>query len=154
MKEPLHRLTAVPLVLSGLLCPTGISPPRGESPLSGEAIIKTDFRKNSGKCFTRAENRVIMKEYLCASCTLSTKFGALREKRGEIPRPAHRRKGENSVSMVYAVANQKGGVGKSTTVVNLGAYLGSRGKRVLCVDIDPQGNTTRSEEHTSELQSR
>ena len=44
--------------------------------------------------------------------------------------------------MVYAVANQKGGVGKSTTVVNLGAYLGSRGKRVLCVDIDPQGNTT------------
>ena len=83
-----------------------------------------------------------MKEYLCASCTLSTKFGALREKRGEIPRPAHRRKGENSVSMVYAVANQKGGVGKSTTVVNLGAYLGSRGKRVLCVDIDPQGNTT------------
>lgn len=46
------------------------------------------------------------------------------------------------MSMVYAVANQKGGVGKSTTVVNLGAYLGSRGKRVLCVDIDPQGNTT------------
>lgn len=44
--------------------------------------------------------------------------------------------------MVYAVANQKGGVGKSTTVVNLGAYLGSRGKQVLCVDIDPQGNTT------------
>ena len=46
------------------------------------------------------------------------------------------------MSMVYAVANQQGGVGKSTTVVNLGAYLGSRGKRVLCVDIDPQGNTT------------
>ena len=46
------------------------------------------------------------------------------------------------MSIVYAVANQKGGVGKSTTVVNLGAYLGSRGKRVLCVDIDPQGNTT------------
>jgi chromosome partitioning protein len=43
---------------------------------------------------------------------------------------------------VYAVANQKGGVGKTTTVVNICAYLGNSGRRVLMVDLDPQANAT------------
>jgi chromosome partitioning protein len=58
------------------------------------------------------------------------------------PTPARE---ESARPQVIALANQKGGVAKTTTTLNLGVALVERGLRVLCVDLDPQGNLTMSQ---------
>jgi chromosome partitioning protein len=59
--------------------------------------------------------------------------------------PAGTTSDENHMSRVIAFANQKGGVAKTTSTLNLGVALGEQGRRVLAVDLDPQGNLTMSQ---------
>src|ERR671936_1149970 len=64
-----------------------------------------------------------------------------------LPRPNIRAKSRNgpALAKVIAFANQKGGVAKTTTTLNLGVALSERGFKVLLVDLDPQGNLTMSQ---------
>jgi chromosome partitioning protein len=71
--------------------------------------------------------------------------GSAAEALDEQTRPDLSIVGGVAVGQVFALANQKGGVAKTTTTLNLGVALVERGKRVLCVDLDPQSNLTMSQ---------
>ncbi|MCC5576860.1 ParA family protein [Microtetraspora sp. AC03309] len=98
----------------------------GDSPLVREAL-----------------SSVVSRETATAAPAAAPSIGYSTRNEGEWPRPPKCR--------VMTVANQKGGVGKTTTTVNLAAALSMHGQRVLVVDLDPQGNasTALATEHRS-----
>jgi chromosome partitioning protein len=88
-------------------------------------------RKNSMDVLTKRAHDLLSIEVE----TLRNNQIILQARRGQ-------REEESIMGKAVAIANQKGGVGKTTTAVNLGACLAQKGKRVLIIDHDPQGNST------------